>query len=194
MKRQDQSQTDHASVSRIIAFPVVGPGDVEQDSPPQGETLSAGGLSDEQLGRAIIARYHAGLKAEKQANDRFISAGRMLIEAKSRVSNFKAFLRDHCNGLSHSRAYELIKIANGQIDEVRAQTNARKRQFRMKRGVAAAAVRSGTDRISRVSKTSSAGALASFKVTVNTLFPRMDDATRQAALAYATGWRPNFPK
>jgi hypothetical protein len=113
----------------------------------------------------------------------FISAGQMLIKAKSRVPNFLAFVRDHCNGLSRSRAYELIKIAGGNIEEVHANTNERKRRYRAKRASAAtsAHVRSGTDMGSAI-------ALAEFKVAVRALFPKMDEATRQAALTYAKEW------
>jgi hypothetical protein len=85
-------------------------------------------LSVEQLGQAIITNYEAGIAAGNEAKNRLVTAGSLLIDAKSRNLNFEEFLRDHCNGLSHSWAYDLIAIASGKIDEVRAKAKARKPQ------------------------------------------------------------------
>src|SRR5215472_3248827 len=76
----------------------------------------------EMLGKEILARIEAGEKAKSKSDEHFKSAGLQLIEAKRRVSDFSAFLREHCNGLSRSRAYELIAIGEGKIDEVRTKT------------------------------------------------------------------------
>jgi hypothetical protein len=113
--------------------------------------------SIEGLGRQIVALVEAGDKAERQSIEKFTSAGIMLIEAKSRVPNFPAFLRDHRNGLNRSRAYELIDMALGKWDEVRAKANERKRRY-------SARVRSGTDtRTGSALPTLASAALAAFK-------------------------------
>jgi len=140
--------------------------------------------SIEGLGKQIVALVEAGDKAKSESNDRFTSAGLMLFEAKSRVPNFKAFLRDHCNGLSRSRAYELIDMALGKREEVRAKANERKARYR-------ARVRSGTDtKTASVLPTSASAALAAFKTAVNTWLPKMDEATQQEAVAFVNAWRP----
>jgi hypothetical protein len=136
-------------------------------------------LSIEQLGRAVMTNYEAGIAAGNEAANRFIAAGLQLIEAKSRGSNFEAFLRDHCNGLSHSRAYELIAIACGRLDEVRAKARERKRRFDDKQ---AARVRSGTDTKSQDVL------LANFETQVDAHFRKMGDETRQRARAYVLAW------
>jgi hypothetical protein len=163
----------------------------QHESTSRDRVSFAAQLSIEQLGKQIAARVEAGEKAAAQAKDRFLSAGLMLVEAKSRVPDFSAFLRDHCNGLSRSRAYELIKIAGGDVDEVRANTNERKRRYRARRAASAATttVRSGTDAKSASAVThniSAAAALAEFKFAANVWFPKMTDADLDAALAYAT--------
>jgi hypothetical protein len=65
-----------------------------------------GGLSLplQALGQGIVARIAAGDKRAEGASQMYISAGCQLIEAKRLVPDFKAFLRDHCNGLSRSHA------------------------------------------------------------------------------------------
>jgi hypothetical protein len=138
----------------------------------------------EQLGKEITARVEAGDKAKTKSDDRFRSAGILLIQAKSRVTNFSAFLRDHCNGLTRSRAYELIKIASGEIDTIRTSTNERKRRYRARRAASAGAtfVRSGTD----AKTVSAATALAEFKRAVMLCFPMMDETALDGALGYAT--------
>jgi hypothetical protein len=67
-------------------------------------------------------------EAATEAKNKFVSAGELLIKAHQRTSNFKAFLKEL--GISRSRAYELIKIAGGDVEEVRAQTTERKRRQR----------------------------------------------------------------
>src|SRR4051794_37091205 len=74
-------------------------------------------VSLESLGRDIVARIKAGEAAAARSEAMYVSAGLQLIEAKRRVPNFTAFLRKHCKGLSRSRAYELIDIAEGKADE-----------------------------------------------------------------------------
>jgi hypothetical protein len=151
-------------------------------------------LSDEQLGKEIVLQTNAGDETADRAIAHYKRAGEMLIYAQLRSCDFKAFVRNHCVGISRGRAYELIDIARGKIDEVRAKSNARKRRFRSKQNMMPAAkarVRSGTDTRPKVSKATAASALARFKASINELFPRMDDATLQAALDYATRWRFN---
>ena len=156
----------------------------KHESTSQAEASCTAVPSIEELGKQIVVLVEAGDKAKSQSNDRFTSAGLMLIEAKSRVPNFKAFLRDHCNGLSRSRAYELIDMALGKREKVRAETNERKQRYR-------ARVRSGTDtKTASVLPTSASGALAAFKTAVNTWLPKMDEATRHEALAFVNAWRP----
>ena len=81
----------------------------------------------EALGKEIVGRIEAGDRAQDEADGIYKEAGQRFIEARSRVENFRAFLTKHCNGLKHSRAYELIAIAEGSktLAEVRAKTNER---------------------------------------------------------------------
>lgn len=67
-----------------------------------------------------------GAKAE--ATRQFMAAGKLLIEAHGRTPNFRAFLKEHC--ITPSRAYELIKIAGGEVEKVRADGAERKRRQR----------------------------------------------------------------
>ena len=67
-----------------------------------------------------------------------MAAGRQLIVAKSRCFNFTNFLRDHCTGLSRSYAYDLIAIANGKIDKVRANSKARTQRHHLRQRIATA--------------------------------------------------------
>jgi hypothetical protein len=143
------------------------------------------------LGKEILARVEKGEKAQNKSDEMFISAGKYLIEAKGRVTNFPKFLADCCVGLHKTRAYELIKIAKGKITpkEVRAKTNERKKRHRAK---SATVVRSGTDTksapaVKAIPKhTASENALAQFRVAVDTWISKMDAATKQKALAYVT--------
>jgi hypothetical protein len=107
--------------------------------------IGDGDLTVQQLGHEIVANYQAGLIAGEEAETRLVTAGMQLIEAKSKVANFEDFVKDHCNGLSRSRAYELIDIASGKIEEVRAKNRARKLRHRQKQADKDAHVRSGTD-------------------------------------------------
>ena len=155
-----------------------------RESISQAEMSCTAVLSIQGLGKQIVALVEAGDKAKSQSIDKFTSAGLLLIEAKSRFPNFKAFVRDYCNGLSRSRAYELIDRARDKGDEVLAKTNQRKRRYR-------ARVRSGTDtKTASVLPTSASDALAAFMAAVNTWLPKMDQATRQEAMAFANAWRP----
>src|SRR5262249_30029420 len=88
-------------------------------------------LSDEQLGKEIVQQTNIGDESEDRAIAHYKRAGEMLIYAQSRQRNFKTFIQNHCVGISRGRAYELMDIARGKIDEVRAKSNARKRRFRL---------------------------------------------------------------
>lgn len=140
----------------------------------------------ETLGREIVAKIEAGDKSSERANQMYISAGLHLIEAKDSVTNFKAFLRDHCNDLSRSRAYELIKIANGKSGEVQSSNRTRDRRRREK------ALRVREPRTPGFSakkpqhpKSQSDRALTEFKYAVKNWFPQMDADARREAIAYA---------
>jgi hypothetical protein len=148
----------------------------------------------ERLGKNILARIAAGDKAKTKADERYLSAGLQLIEAKSRVTNFEAFLAEHCNGLSHSRAYELIGIAGGRTttEEVRAKTNERKKRHRTKTAAKSmtTAVKASVSVPERTPKKTQASvsqnALTEFKFAVDQWMSKMDAATKQKALDYAT--------
>jgi hypothetical protein len=115
----------------------------------------AGGENDARrelvvLGEDIVARFREAeraleeskVHAEKKADELQRQTGKMLVNARERVPDFDAFLADHCVGLSRSRAYELISIAEGRStpEAVRAKTNERKKRYR----AAKAARRSAT--------------------------------------------------
>jgi hypothetical protein len=145
-------------------------------------------LTEEQLGKAIMTNYAAGQTAGKQAMERLMAAGRQLILAKSRGLNFTNFLRDHCNGLSRSYAYDLMAIANGKIDKVRANSKARTQRHRLRQRIATAkaSVGSGTDTKSATRRLS---VLEEFEEAVDVLFLMMDPETRQRAKSYVKEWR-----
>jgi hypothetical protein len=114
------------------------------------------------------------------------AAGLQLIEARSRVADFSAFLRDHCNGLSRGRAYELIAIAEGKGNDVRSKARARDRRRREKAaGVRGSRTRRVSVRKPEPAKTEAQKALAEFKVAVDIWFGKMDDVTRRDAVDYA---------
>ena len=133
----------------------------------------------EALGRDIAARIKKGDKAKANADDLYLSAGLHLIEAKRLTNNFSAFLRDHCGGLSRSRADELIKIAEGAAEEVREKNRVRDRRRRAK----AASVREPRTPVTSKSP------LVEFKAAVDTWFPKMDDEARREAVDYVSDWR-----
>ena len=133
-----------------------------------------------ELGLDIIARVKKGDKAKDHADHLYLSAGLQLIEAKRRTNNFSAFLRDHCGGLSRSRAHELIKIAEGKGEEVQSKNRERDRRRRAK----AASVRE--PRTPPVIGSVSERALAEFKVAVDTWLAKMDDDAKRAAVEYVT--------
>jgi hypothetical protein len=159
------------------------------DSPLSVEQLNA--LSPDQLGAQIVARVEARDVAEAQVHNNSMQAGQMLLHAKSTVKNFSQFRRQHCNGLSHSRAYELMNIAKcGSIRKVRELANGRKSRYRLKKAAMAAErqlVRSGTDKPSAPEALDDT-LLAQFKAAIDDLFSRMDKDTRRAALDYAMSW------
>jgi hypothetical protein len=138
----------------------------------------------EMLGKHIVARIDAGDKSAERASQMYISAGLKLIEAKRLVPNFKSFLHDHCNNLSRSRAYELIKIAKGKSDEVQSNNRTRDRRRREK----AACVREPRTPSSSVKKpqppSQAQRALAEFKAAVDIWFSKMDDSAKREAVEY----------
>jgi hypothetical protein len=139
--------------------------------------------SVEMLGQDIVARIASGDKNKAKAEEMYKSAGLQLIEARQRVPDFKAFLRDHCDGLSRSRAYELIKIAEGKSEEVRSNNRARDLRRRENQG----GVRGSRTRSAKKPKppqSQSRLALKEFKYAVNIRFPEMDDDARREAVAY----------
>jgi hypothetical protein len=151
-------------------------------------TPHEGGVSvtPEMLGQEIVARITAGEKSAERASQMFISAGLTLIEAKRLVLNFKTFLRDHCNNLSRSRAYELIKIANGNSEEVRSNNRTRDRRRREKAaGVRGSRTPSSSAKKPQPSKSQAQRALAEFKAAVDIWFSKMDDSTKREAVEYA---------
>ncbi len=111
-------------------------------------------ITIEQLGKEIVARIEAGDRAKTMADDRYRSAGLLLIEVRQRVpvKSLAAFLKDHCAGLSLTRAKELIAIAEGRTtqEEVRAKATARKQKSRA--NAAAATGRDGHGQSEATSK------------------------------------------
>lgn len=111
-------------------------------------------ITIEQLGKEIVARIEAGDRAKTMADDRYRSAGLLLIEVRQRVpvKSLAAFLKDHCAGLSLTRAKELIAIAEGRTtqEEVRAKATARKQKSRA--NAAAATGRDGHGQSETTSK------------------------------------------
>jgi hypothetical protein len=155
------------------------------------------------LGKDIVARIEAGDTAKAKADDHYKAAGLQLIEAQKLVGKkFQAFLKDHCNRLRKSRAYELIKIAKGKTttQEVRAKTNERTKRHRAKAAQAKKATETKATETKAVSakilsatqRTQSEKALPSpseqaleeFKFAVDTWLPKMDAAAKKKALAY----------
>jgi hypothetical protein len=150
-------------------------------------TPHEGGVSVtlEMLGRHIVARIEAGDKSAERATQMYISAGLKLIEAKRLVPNFKNFLRDHCNNLSRSRAYELIKIANGKSEEVRSNNRTRDHRRREKAaGVREPRTPSSPVKKPQPPKSQAQRALAEFKVAVDVWFSKMDDNAKREAVEY----------
>jgi hypothetical protein len=144
--------------------------------------------SVEMLGQNIVARIATGDKNRAKADEMYKSAGLQLIEARERVPDFKAFLRDHCDGLSRSRAYELIKIADGKTEEVRSNNRVRDLRRREKQG----GVRGSRTRVLSAEKpqplqSQSELALREFKYAVDIRFPQMDAAGKRDAVAYVLG-------
>jgi hypothetical protein len=104
--------------------------------------LTNSGLAE--LAKEIKACIAAGEEAHAQAKEakakktaKFIKAGSLLIEARDRTPNFKAFLKEHWPGRSHSWAYKLIRMAGGEVEveKVRADAAERKRRQRAKASV-----------------------------------------------------------
>jgi hypothetical protein len=148
-------------------------------------TLGAVAIAPEMLGQDIVAWIDAGDESAEHASQMYEAAGLKLIEAKRLVPNFKEFLRIHCNDLSRSRAYELIKIANGRSAEVRSDNRARDRRRRDKAaGVREPRTRGFSVKKPQPPKSQSQKALAEFKYAVNIRIPQMDDDAKREAVAY----------
>jgi hypothetical protein len=118
---------------------------------------NASGLPITQLGSTIKAHMSAGEKYEDKAEQHFKSAGMHLLEAKARIAAgeygapFGAFISKECGGLSSSRAYELIAIANGTktVESIRAEKAASVRKCREQAAAASSPLRSGQQRTQR---------------------------------------------
>ena len=79
--------------------------------------------------RAEAKNSQAKAKASRAAAEqKFTEAGKLLLDTQERAPDFKRFLKDF--GISRSRAYELMRIAGGQLEEVRAEAAERKRRQR----------------------------------------------------------------
>jgi len=140
----------------------------------------------ETLGQEIMARVEKGDTAKDRAEQLYISAGLQLIEARGRVPDFSAFLRNHCKDLSRSRAYELIAIAEGKAEELRSKNRVRDRRRREKAaGVREPRTRSESVSTPRPPKSEAQKALAEFKVAVDVWFAKMDDDAKREAVHYA---------
>jgi hypothetical protein len=89
----------------------------------------------ETLGKSIVDRVEKGQKYHDKAQEMFTSAGKMLVELRDRVNEqkleggFKAAVKKYCPGLSRSRAYEILAIADGTktIAQVRGERATRER-------------------------------------------------------------------
>jgi hypothetical protein len=89
----------------------------------------------ETLGKGIVARIEKGCRYQDKAQEMFMSAGKMLVELRDRVNEqklkggLKAAIEKYCNGLSRSRAYEILAIADGTktITQVRSERATRER-------------------------------------------------------------------
>jgi hypothetical protein len=86
----------------------------------------------EHLGAEIMARIAAGDHAKAKAHDHYLAAGLRLLEARGRVTDFNAFLKQHCPNLKRTRAYQLMSIAGGKttVETERAKTAERMRKHR----------------------------------------------------------------
>jgi hypothetical protein len=89
-----------------------------------------------ELGEEIAADIAAGDAAKEEAEHHYRCAGINLVGAKKQAANFEAFLHQH--GISKSRAYELIAIAEGRSTpkDIREKANARKKRHRKKTAIA----------------------------------------------------------
>jgi hypothetical protein len=91
------------------------------------------------LAATINARIVKGDKATGDADGHYLSAGLMLLEAKRRLpieqpgKRFTAYIVGECR-MAPSRAYELIRVAEGKTtpEEIRAKANERKIKHRAK--------------------------------------------------------------
>lgn len=184
MSTTERPLADTVSSSAPSRLPVV----AAQNRAALSDTTANGGVTAtlETLGQEIMARIEAGDTAKDRADHLHKSAGLQLIEARNRVPDFTAFLREHCNGLSRSRAYELIDIAEGKAEEVRSKNRMRDRRRREKAvNVREPRTRSVSVAKPQPPKSQAQKALAEFKVAVNIWFAKMDDDAKQEAVNYA---------
>ena len=89
----------------------------------------------ETLGKEIVARVEKGRQYQDKAAEMFVSAGEMLVELRDRANKdklkggFKVAIAKYCKGLSRSRAYEILAVADGTktIGQVRSERATRER-------------------------------------------------------------------
>jgi hypothetical protein len=160
-------------------------------------------ITDAELKEQVIAATKALDNAQAKSLDAAKALGSLLIEAQKRhktTKAFEAFLKD-AGGVKLSRAYELIGLAAGRIDEakLRADKAERVRKSREKKKAEAAKsipLRSGKPepepKVVPLHSTgdkpqdASTKALADFKFACNTYLPRMNLKDAQAAGSYFT--------
>lgn len=83
----------------------------------------------------IKAFIEKGNAASKRADDLYLSAGRCLLELKSRAPDDWLTRAKDDIGISRTRAYELLKIAEGRttVEETRERTSTRTKRARAKK-------------------------------------------------------------
>jgi hypothetical protein len=99
------------------------------------------------LGKQIKAHIDTGDKTASEAEEHYMAAGLLLIDAKERVTHTKGltwtkFLADQC-GVGRSRANELIAIADGRTTVEEVRDNVRDRVAKHAKSRQPAAVTNG---------------------------------------------------
>jgi hypothetical protein len=90
--------------------------------------------SIDELVDRIRGHIECGVKAAEKADEHFKAAALLIKQLKeAEPTNWQALVRDRC-GLGRSRAYELLRIADGRdtVGETREKTNARSRRHHEK--------------------------------------------------------------